>query len=94
MRKNIVAGNWKMNTTIQEGIELAKEVNELVSQLGNSETRVAIAPPFTHLSEIAKIINHERIWLTAQNCASEESGAYTGEVSPAFLAELGVQAVI
>jgi len=94
MRKHIVAGNWKMNTTIQEGVELAKKINDLVSQISNSETKVAIAPPFTHLSEIAKVINPDRICLAAQNCASEESGAYTGEIAPAMLAELGVMAVI
>jgi len=94
MRKNIVAGNWKMNTTIQEGIKLAKEVSDMVSKLNNSDTRVAIAPPFTHLSEIAKVINPDHICLAAQNCASEESGAYTGEVAPGMLAELGVMAVL
>lgn len=94
MRKNIVAGNWKMNTSLQEGIELAKSVNELVEQIENTATGVAIAPPYTHLSEIAKVINHDRICLAAQNCASEEGGAYTGEVAPSMLAELGVKAVI
>ena len=94
MRKNIVAGNWKMNTTIQAGVDLAKKVNDLVTQISNSETKVAIAPPFTHLSEIAKVINPDRICLAAQNCASEESGAYTGEIAPAMLAEIGVMAVI
>lgn len=94
MRRNIVAGNWKMNTTIQEGIELARTISDMVSQLDDSNTKVAIAPPFTHLSEIAKVINPDRICLAAQNCASEESGAYTGEVAPAMLAELGVMAVL
>lgn len=94
MRKNIVAGNWKMNTTIQEGIELARTISDMVSQLDDSNIKVAIAPPFTHLSEIAKVINPDKICLAAQNCASEESGAYTGEVAPAMLAELGVMAVL
>ncbi len=94
MRKKIVAGNWKMNSSIHDGIELAREVSRLTSQLENSQTKVAIAPPFTHLSEIAKVINPEIICLAAQNCASEESGAFTGEVSPAMLSELGVMAVL
>lgn len=94
MRKNIVAGNWKMNTTIQEGIELARTISDMVSQLDDSNIKVAIAPPFTHLSEIAKVINPDKICLAAQNCASEESGAYTGEIAPAMLAELGVMAVL
>ncbi|MCK5821655.1 MAG: triose-phosphate isomerase [Bacteroidales bacterium] len=94
MRKKIVAGNWKMNTTVQEGIKLAKAVSDMVSKLDNSNAKVAIAPPFTHLSEIAKVINPDYICLAAQNCASEEGGAYTGEVAPAMLAELGVMAVL
>lgn len=94
MRKNIVAGNWKMNTMPSEGIELAKEVNEKVKALDNKETGVAIAPPFTHLAEVARMIDTDRICLAAQNCAAEESGAFTGEVSPVMLAALGVKAVI
>ncbi len=94
MRKNIVAGNWKLNTTVQEGVDLAKSVNDLVKKLDNDNTGVAIAPPFTHLTEIAKVIDSKRICLAAQNCASEDSGAYTGEVSPAMLSLIGVDAVI
>lgn len=83
-----------MNTAIQQGVDLAKEINDLVSKLDNENTGVAIAPPYTHLSEIAKVIDTNRICLTAQNCASEESGAYTGEIAPAMLAQMGVNAVI
>lgn len=94
MRKRIVAGNWKMNTNLQEGIDLAKAVNNLVAEKAGKEIGVAIAPPFTHLSEIAKVIDTERICLTAQNCAAEPKGAFTGEVAPAMLASIGVKAVI
>ena len=93
MRKQIVAGNWKMNTNLQEAIELAKAVNEKVKVLG-SDKGIAIAPPFTHLTEVSKVIDTEKICLTAQNCAANESGAYTGEVSAAMLKSLGVKAVI
>ncbi|MBT3244663.1 MAG: triose-phosphate isomerase [Bacteroidetes bacterium] len=94
MRKRIVAGNWKMNTSIEDGSKLAEEVSKLVLDLGNTDIGVAIAPPFTHLATIANIIDSEKVCLAAQNCASEESGAYTGEVSASMLKKLGVDAVI
>ncbi|NBC83186.1 MAG: triose-phosphate isomerase [Bacteroidetes bacterium] len=82
MRKNIVAGNWKMNKTLQEGIELAKAVNDQVTE---NDDIVILCPPFIHLTEVAKVINKKNLFLAAQNCASEESGAYTGEVSAAMV---------
>lgn len=94
MRKRIVAGNWKMNTSPAEGTELAKKITKLLAQLKDTDTGVAIAPPYTHLSAINEIIDTERCCLTAQNCASEVSGAFTGEVSAAMLAGIGVKAVI
>ncbi len=95
MRKKIVAGNWKMNTDLAQGIALATEINRLVviEKLKDS-TGVIIAPPFTHLSEIKKVIDTDRICLTAQNCAAEAKSAYTGEVSAEMLKSLGCQAVI
>lgn len=93
MRKRIVAGNWKMNTTLQEGVELAKSINEEVKK-SNENIGVVIAPPFTHLIAVKEVINSERICLAAQNCASETKGAYTGEVSVQMLKSLGVKAII
>ncbi|MEA2042966.1 MAG: triose-phosphate isomerase [Bacteroidota bacterium] len=93
MRKKIVAGNWKMNTSLQEGIQLAKEINEEVKNLDTGKG-VAIAPSFIHLSEVRRVINEDKICLTAQNCAAEKSGAYTGEVSAAMLRSIGVKSVI
>jgi len=93
MRKKIVAGNWKMNTTLQEGVELARKVNEMVKSVP-ATTGVALAAPFTHLSEIAKVIDTERICLAAQNCSSETKGAFTGEISAEMLKSVGVKAVI
>ncbi len=95
MRKTIVAGNWKMNTTPSKGVELAKAISEKISKSGLKENSgMLIAPPFTHLSEVSKVIDTNLICLAAQNCATELSGAYTGEVSVEMLKEIGVKAVI
>ena len=68
MRKNIVAGNWKMNTTLQEGIELANDVNEaLKSRTPNCD--VVICVPFTHLASVKAVIDPEKVGLGAENCA-------------------------
>lgn len=91
MRKNIVAGNWKMNKNLQEGIELAKEINAAV--LGTNTT-VVLCTPFIHLSEVSKIINKEALFLGAQNCSDKESGAYTGEVSASMIKSTGATYVI
>ena len=93
MRKKIVAGNWKMNTTPVEGVELAKGI---VAGLGNVDKSVnfIIAPPFTHLSEVMKVTRGTGVAVSAQNCAAEAKGAYTGEVSAAMIASLGVEYVI
>lgn len=93
MRKRIVAGNWKMNTTLAEGVALAKSINEEV-KASKEDIGVIIAPPFTHLTAVNEVINTERICLAAQNCASEAKGAYTGEVSAEMLKSLGAKAVI
>jgi triosephosphate isomerase len=91
MRKKIVAGNWKMNTTLADGINLAKDVNSMVEKNPTSTT-VIVAPPFTHLAEISKLLT--TVFLSAQNCASEPSGAYTGEVSVGMIRSAGASYVI
>lgn len=91
MRKKIVAGNWKMNTLLKEGMELARAVEQKTRE-SKGGTLVIVAPPFTHLSRIGDLIGEVR--LAAQNCSSEPSGAYTGEVSPAMLVSAGVEYVI
>ncbi len=91
MRKKIVAGNWKMNTVLKEGLELASAVNKL-SEKKNGDTIVIIAPPFTHLSEVRKLLTVVK--LSAQNCSSEENGAFTGEISVEMLKSVGVEYVI
>ena len=94
MRKKIVAGNWKMNKTLQEGIELAKDVNSKVKAADAKQVTVIIGTPFIHLAEVNKIIDPAVLSVSAQNCATEASGAYTGEVSAAMVASTGSKYVI
>lgn len=93
MRKKIVAGNWKMNTTPAEGVELLKGVIAAKGEVCNCVNMI-VAPPFTHLSETVKTARGTGIAVSAQNCAAEEKGAYTGEVSARMIASLGVEYVI
>jgi triosephosphate isomerase len=95
MRKRIVAGNWKMNTDVAAGVKLASDLMKLLTdQPAPENVGVAIAPPYTHLSEVFKVIDTAKICLASQNCSSETSGAYTGEVSVGMLQSTGVMAVI
>jgi len=93
MRKNIVAGNWKMNMNLQEGLKLAKEIENYYSDKPGN-TGVILCTPFIHLAEVAGALKSGKVKLGAQNCASEASGAYTGEVSPAMIKSTGAQYVI
>ena len=93
MRKNIVAGNWKMNTTVPERIELAKAVVAKSSEVPAS-VKLIIAPPFTHLVPVAEVVKGSVVGLSAQNCADKEKGAYTGEVSVSMLASAGCEYTI
>ena len=93
MRKNIVAGNWKMNKTLQEGIALAKELNEaLANEKPNCD--VIICTPFIHLASVTPLVDAAKIGVGAENCADKESGAYTGEVSAPMVASTGATYVI
>lgn len=92
MRKKIVAGNWKMNTTLPNGVNLASEIVKVNDKPTN--VKLILAPPFTHLSEISKIIGNTSIGLSAQNCAQTEQGAYTGEVAASIIRSVGVDYVI
>jgi len=93
MRKNIVAGNWKMNKTLNEGIELAKELNAILTEK-KPNCDVVIGTPFIHLAEVSKIVDTDIIGVSAQNCADKASGAYTGEVSAAMVKSTGADYVI
>ena len=94
MRKKIVAGNWKCNTTLQEGIQLAKDVNSLVKEKGSKDVTVILGTPFTHLPSVVKAVDGSRIGVAAQNCAAEAKGAFTGEVSAAMVKSTGAGYVI
>ncbi|MBJ2188637.1 MAG: triose-phosphate isomerase [Muribaculaceae bacterium] len=93
MRKNIVAGNWKMNTTLPEGLKLAEEVNAAVAE-AKPKCDVVICVPFTHLASIAAIIDQNNLGLGAENCADHAKGAYTGEVAADMVASTGATYVI
>lgn len=95
MRQKIVAGNWKMNTTVAEGIEL---VNQIIGKIEEvpQDVKLIVNTPFTHLFPVSKIIGdikcpfcRSKISLGSQNCADKEKGAYTGEVSAKMLASVG-----
>jgi triosephosphate isomerase (TIM) len=92
MRKKFVAGNWKMNTRSIDGELLAAGI---VKGLG-SETRVTVAvcPPFPYLARVAQAVKGTPVALGAQNCYPKDDGAFTGEVSPAMLVDIGCQYVI
>lgn len=93
MRKQIVAGNWKMNTTVPEGQELAADIiaqQEVIP----ADVTLIVCPPFTHIAPVARTLAGSRVQLGAQNCADHKSGAYTGEVSAAMLASIPCQYVI
>ena len=93
MRKKIVAGNWKMNENLQEGVALAKEINDaLVADKPNCD--VIICTPFIHLAKVADVLDQNVVALGAENCADKEKGAYTGEVSAAMVKSTGAQYVI
>ena len=90
MRKKIIAGNWKMNTTVPEGIELLKAVvaksNEVPAEVG-----LIVAAPHTHLCCLSEVLKGSKVELSAQNCADHVSGAYTGEISVNMLKSVGCQ---
>ncbi|MDR2027875.1 MAG: triose-phosphate isomerase [Prevotellaceae bacterium] len=89
MRKKIVAGNWKMNTSISKGEQLAAEIAEKSKDVEG--VLLVVAPPFTHLTKVAGKLNGSRVTLSAQNCAAETSGAYTGEVAASMIADTGAK---
>lgn len=94
MRKKIVAGNWKMNLNLPEGLELINEIYNGAPAL-NKNKEIVIAPPFIHITQAAsQLANMEHVYLGAQNCHHEAAGAYTGEVSASMLKSAEVEYVI
>ena len=86
MRTKMVAGNWKMNKTLQEGVALATELKE---QVKNPACAVVIGTPFIHLATVAELLKDSPIKVAAENCADKDKGAYTGEVSAAMVKSTG-----
>ncbi len=95
MRKKIVAGNWKMNNTLEEGVILASEIVNMVADELNDDVKMILCTPSIHLSSVSKIIGDaEKVSLGAQNCNDQLKGAYTGEISVSMLNSVGVEYVI
>ncbi|MFP4105394.1 MAG: triose-phosphate isomerase [Phycisphaerae bacterium] len=91
-RKLFIAGNWKMNTSSAEGVELAKGLAETIGLV--DEVEMAVAPPFVYLAAINDAVKGTNIGLSAQNVYTEDNGAFTGEVSTAMLKDVGCEYVI
>ena len=86
MRVPMIAGNWKMNTTVSEAIKLVNEMRSRLDEIANVDK--VICPPFVSLAAVGELIRGSSIKLGAQNIHFEEKGAYTGEISPLMLADL------
>lgn len=91
MRTRMVAGNWKMNKNLQEGVALATELKEAVK---DPKCAVVIGTPFIHLATVAELLKGSPIKVAAENCADHEKGAYTGEVSAEMVKSTGAEYVI
>jgi triosephosphate isomerase len=94
MRKKIVAGNWKMNMNLHAGTALAKSVVDYYRKKGTGRANIVLCPPFIHLSSLDNIVKDSSIAYGAQNCSSEASGAFTGEVSCEMIVSTGATYVI
>jgi triosephosphate isomerase len=94
MRKKIVAGNWKMNMNLADGIILAVSVKDLFNKKPWHKAELVLCPPFIHLSSFEEILKGSKISFGAQNCSSEPSGAFTGEVSCDMIKSTGATYVI
>jgi len=91
MRKAIMAGNWKMNNTVEESLKLVEELKPLVE---NAKCDVVVCPTFVCLDAVIKAVKGTNIKVGAQNMYFEEKGAFTGEVSPGMLEKMGVDYVV
>lgn len=95
MRKNIVAGNWKMNMDLETGIQLFNEIQQLLKEEVNGDQEVIICSPYIHLSSLSQLVNpNTNLSIGAQNCHQADSGAFTGEVSASIIASTGAAYVI
>ena len=94
MARKIVAGNWKMNKTVNEGVQLVEELKNELSKVDANDVTVVVSPPYVNLSEAVKSAEGSSVNISAQNVHQEESGAYTGEISAQMLKSVGVGYVI
>ncbi|MCM8795265.1 MAG: triose-phosphate isomerase [Candidatus Omnitrophica bacterium] len=94
MRKTIIAGNWKMYKTISEAIELANGLKRELFKLDAQDIDIVLCPPYTALSEVSEVIADSNLKLGAQDCFFKDEGAFTGEISPLMLKDVGVKFVI
>lgn len=95
MRKKYAAGNWKMNTTFDEGKKLLSEVVNMVKdEVNNPNVQVVVGVPFPYLGTFSQLIDTDKVALAAQNCHPKASGAFTGETSVRMLKSVGVKYVI
>lgn len=92
MRRACVAGNWKMNKSVQEAVSLVKDLMPGLDQVENVDS--VICPPFTALAKVSDLIKDSKIELGAQNLYWEEKGAYTGEISPGMVAEIAEHVIL
>jgi triosephosphate isomerase len=95
MRKKIIAGNWKMNKSFEEGMGLVTEIVGMVKDEYQGSAQVVVIPPFIHVNAVSRMVADEAaVFCGAQNCSNHESGAYTGEVSASMLKSCGATFVI
>ncbi|MHB1179512.1 MAG: triose-phosphate isomerase, partial [Daejeonella sp.] len=95
MRKNIVAGNWKMNLDHAAGIQLFSEIINFINEDITGNQEVVVCPPFIHLSSLAQLLKiNSNIYVGAQNCHQADSGAFTGEISASMIKSAGASYVI
>jgi triosephosphate isomerase len=94
MARKIVAGNWKMNKTVNEGIQLVKDLKNELAKVDASDVTVVVSPPYVNLTEAVKAAESSAVNVSAQNVHQESSGAYTGEISAEMLKSVGVGYVI
>lgn len=91
MRKKIIAGNWKMNKTVDEAVALVEQLKQVAN---SSEVDVVVCPPYVCIPAVVEAVKGSNIEVGAQNMHFEESGAFTGEIAPSMLTSLGVKYVI
>lgn len=94
MRKPFVAGNWKMNTDSHVSVDLAKAVASGSAELAGNSVSVAVIPPFVYLQSVAQAVSSFHVAVGAQDVYCEEKGAFTGEISPAMLKDVGCTYVL